>query len=151
MTVGEPVTWTNKGTTTHTVTPDDGILDSGDNAPGEAYGHVFEAAGVVQYHCTIHPEMQGTITVLAAPATPPGLTPEPTPPSGTLPPNFSPFPTTGPMPTPTPAPTAVPTPAASPGPTSGSGDGTSLGIAAILVVVAIAGAALYLARRRRSA
>lgn len=148
--VGEPVTWTNKGTVVHTVTSDDGELDSGDNAPGEAYGHVFETPGVYTYHCVHHPEMQGTITVLPAPATPPGGSPEVTPPPGTLPPNFSPFPTTGPMPTPMAAPTAVPTPAASSTPGSGSG-GDSSGLALVagtLAVVVLAGAIIFLARRR---
>ena len=95
---GEPVTWTNASGVTHTVTSDDGTeLDSGPIAPGEAYGHVFEAPGTYAYHCSIHATMHGTITVLAAPATPvPSGSPEPTPPAGTLPPDFSPFPSAEP-------------------------------------------------------
>ena len=98
--VGEPVTWTNQAGRNHTVTSDDGSeLDSGDIGPGEAYGHVFEAAGTYKYHCSIHPDrMQGTVTVVAAtPAPSTNATPEPTPPTGTLPPNFSPFPSLGPI------------------------------------------------------
>ena len=116
---GEPVTWTNASGVTHTVTSDDGAeLDSGSIAAGEAYGHVFETPGTYAYHCSIHSTMHGTITVVAAPATPvPSGSPEPTPPAGTLPPDFSPFPSAEPAvtaapiarrrprpPTPTPAP-----------------------------------------------
>jgi plastocyanin len=38
---GEPVTWTNATEAEHTVTTDDGTLDSGPIGPGEAFGHVF--------------------------------------------------------------------------------------------------------------
>ncbi len=68
--VGEPVTWTNASTAGHTVTSDDGTLDSGTIAPGEAYDHLFDKPGTYTYHCTLHPdEMTGTIVVEAAPVT----------------------------------------------------------------------------------
>jgi Plastocyanin len=61
--VGEKVTWTNKDSTTHTVTADDGSFDSGDLAPGATFSHTFSKAGSVAYHCKIHSSMHGTIVV----------------------------------------------------------------------------------------
>jgi plastocyanin len=148
--VGEPVTWTNSADRDHTVTSDEGELDSENIGPGEAYGHVFETPGKVEYHCTIHPDrMQATITVLAAtPAPSRNGTPEPTPPTGTLPPNFSPFPSVGPVET---APTATTAPVATEPPASGatgdSGPGALILIAVLVGLVAAA--AVYLASRRR--
>jgi plastocyanin len=142
---GEPVTWTNRGTSSHTVTFDDGSLDSGPIAPGEAFGHVFEAAGRFAYHCAIHPAMVATIIVKAAPVTAvPSGSLAPTPPSGTLPPNFSPFPSTGPMPTPSPT-LAAP---ATPTPGSGGGDGGGLGgfLGTAAVVILIGGVTAFLVR-----
>ena len=65
--------------------------------PGEAFGHVFEAAGTFTYHCTFHAtRMVATITVKDAPVTPvPSGPVTRKPPAGTLPPNFSPFPQHG--------------------------------------------------------
>jgi len=90
--VGEPVTWTNAGTTDHTVTNADAGLDSGPIGPNEAYGHVFDSPGSFSYADTIG-GLSGTITVKVPPPTAvPAGSPSPTPPSGTLPPNFSPNP-----------------------------------------------------------
>jgi plastocyanin len=76
--VGEPVTWTNTGSSTHTVTLDDGSLDSGSIAPGGTFGHTFEAPGTFGYHCAIHGSMVGTIVVQGAPVTAaPGGSPAP--------------------------------------------------------------------------
>lgn len=152
--VGEPVTWTNTAGRNHTVTSDDGNeLDSGDIGSGEAYGHVFEAAGTYRYHCSIHPDrMHGTVTVLAAtPAPTTNATPEPTPPTGTLPPNFSPFPSLGPIETAPPetAPAATPIATAVPGTTSGGDSGTVFAVVLLVAVLAMVGAlALYGIRRR---
>lgn len=152
---GEAVGWTNNGAETHTVTSIEGSeLDSGNVAPTEGYGHVFEKPGTYAYHCTIHPDtMKGTITVQAAAATPtPSGSAEPTPPSGTLPPNFSPNPPPA-VETPTPEPTAAPsaTPAATPIPTGTTGDNggrTALLIIVVLAVVFGTLLALWLRRRR---
>jgi plastocyanin len=149
---GEPVTWTNASTRDHTVTSDQGTeLDGNPIQPGEAYGHVFETAGTFAYHCEIHPDqMKGTITVEAAPATSiPSGSPEPTPPSGTLPPNFSPNPVV-----PEPSPSAVVAPTTSANPGNGSSSGSS---SPQFLVLAFIGAALIgvltwvLIRRSRSA
>jgi plastocyanin len=155
---GEPVTWTNKGAVPDTVTFDEGTVDSGSIGPGEAFGHVFEIPGTFTYHCTFHSSrMVATIIVKAAPVTPvPSGSVAPTPPAGTLPPNFSPFPTTELLPTPSPAPS--PTPSVSPAPSAprqaAKGDGGPGGIVgALLVVVVLGGVTTYLVRgfaRRRS-
>jgi plastocyanin len=148
---GEPVTWTNETSTDHSVTSDDGTLDSGPIGPGEAYGHVFDAPGTVAYHDTSPSGFKGTIVVNAALVTPvPSGSPEPTPPPGTLPPNFSP--------NPTPAPTASPEPSASPSdvvPTpsaSAAGGSGSSGIGGFrstaLVVVVIGGVGGWLVTSR---
>lgn len=60
---GMLVTWTNNDTVSHTVTADDGTMNSGSIQPGSSFSHTFEKAGTVGYHCTIHPTMQGTISV----------------------------------------------------------------------------------------
>jgi plastocyanin len=61
--VGDKVTWTNKDSTTHTVTADDKSFDSGDLAPGATFSFTFSKAGSVPYHCKIHSSMHGTIVV----------------------------------------------------------------------------------------
>jgi plastocyanin len=60
---GSKVTWTNSDTTAHTVTFDDGSADSGNLAPGSTFDHTFATAGTFAYHCTIHSQMKGTVTV----------------------------------------------------------------------------------------
>lgn len=61
---GGTVTWTNNDTTTHTVVADLGNgPNSGDIAPGQTYSYTFTKSGSVQYHCSIHPSMRGTIVV----------------------------------------------------------------------------------------
>ena len=54
-------------------TASDASFDSGVIGPGESFGQVFETVGTYDFFCAIHPEMQGTITVVA---------PGPSPPSG---------------------------------------------------------------------
>lgn len=59
--VGDTVTWTNKDSTTHTVTGTGFV--SGELAPGETYSHRFNAAGTYQYICSIHATMEGIVVV----------------------------------------------------------------------------------------
>jgi plastocyanin len=60
---GSKVTWTNNDTTAHTVTFDDGSADSGNVASAATFDHTFTTAGTFAYHCTIHSQMKGTVTV----------------------------------------------------------------------------------------
>jgi plastocyanin len=73
---GGTVSWSNAGQLDHTVTASDGSFDSGILAPGGGFAHTFTSAGSFAYACTIHPQMTGTVTVVAA-ATPAPDTPAP--------------------------------------------------------------------------
>ncbi len=63
VSVGTKVTWTNKDGTTHTVTSDTGVFNSGNVANGGSYTYTFNTAGTFSYHCSIHSTMTGTIVV----------------------------------------------------------------------------------------
>lgn len=57
---GQLASWHNIDTTTHHVVLNDGRLDAGNIAPGRySAAMILTAAG--PYHCTIHPDMVGTI------------------------------------------------------------------------------------------
>jgi plastocyanin len=60
--VGQEITWTNKGSASHTVTFDGGP-DSGTLAAGETFKNTFAAAGTFNYKCNFHSQMTGTVTV----------------------------------------------------------------------------------------
>src|SRR5215208_106034 len=60
---GTTVTWVNNGQAPHTSTADDGAWDSGTLQPGESFSFTFDQAGTYTYHCSIHPDMTGAITV----------------------------------------------------------------------------------------
>jgi plastocyanin len=66
--VGDTVSWVNESEHFHTVTPDNaGDFDGGQLAgKGTAFDVTFDRAGVFPYHCDIHGEMFGTITVTEA-------------------------------------------------------------------------------------
>ena len=61
--VGETIGWTNADSTPHTASTDDGGCDTGNIAQNATAGLVFDAAGTYAYHCKIHPNMTGTITI----------------------------------------------------------------------------------------
>jgi len=63
VSVGDTVTWTNDDDTEHTVTSDDDAFDSGDISGGDTFEQTFDEAGEFAYHCSIHSQMSGTITV----------------------------------------------------------------------------------------
>ena len=64
VSVGDTVTFTNEGGIAHTVTAASGAkFDSGSLAPGATFKFTAEKAGTVDYVCTFHPGMQGTIEV----------------------------------------------------------------------------------------
>ena len=62
--VGDTVTWTNKDSTGHTVASDDGTtFTSPTMATGATFSFTFTKAGTYAYHCSIHPNMKGTVVV----------------------------------------------------------------------------------------
>jgi plastocyanin len=61
--VGTTVTWKNNDGTTHTVTSNTGVFDSGDLSPQATFSHTFNNSGTFPYHCSIHTYMTGTIIV----------------------------------------------------------------------------------------
>jgi plastocyanin len=153
VSVGDTVVWTMSGDG-HTVRsgtvgadnighPSDGPLDSGFKGPGQSYSFMFTQAGTYQYFCEIHPEqMKGTITVVAAPAGASATAPIASASSAaavTPPANGG-------------TPSAAVTPTGTPG--SGSGqsptsDSTPLVVGGIVLVIALLGLTLALARRKR--
>jgi len=144
---GSVVTWSNTSGQDHTVTSDSGTaLASGTLGPGDSYGNLFDTPGTYSYHCEIHPTlMKGTIIVTAAAATrTPSGSPAPTPPPGTLPPDFK-----------TPITTVEASPSETPGPrpsdargTGASSSGTLL-VVGLLLALLIAVILLYATLRRR--
>jgi plastocyanin len=63
--VGDTITWTNDGPSSHTATAKDGSFNTGKLSRGQSASHTFTKSGTYAYVCTIHPFMHGTITVLA--------------------------------------------------------------------------------------
>ena len=62
-TVGKAVTWRfDDGGLEHTVTEDNNAFDSGRMSSG-TYSRTFETPGTVNYHCTVHARMRGTVIV----------------------------------------------------------------------------------------
>ncbi len=75
----DTITWTNNDTEAHTVTSGvgagieslmnnkrgtpNGIFDSGSFKPGQSWTHTFNNPGTFTYFCTIHPWMEGIVTV----------------------------------------------------------------------------------------
>lgn len=61
ISTGDTVRWTNMDSDEHTVT--DSTLDSGTLEEGDTYEFTFTEPGTFEYYCSIHPEMEGTVTV----------------------------------------------------------------------------------------
>ena len=60
--VGQTVAWKNNDSTSHTATGSS--FDTGSIAPGATSRTItFAAAGTVDYHCSFHPSMVGSLTV----------------------------------------------------------------------------------------
>jgi plastocyanin len=60
--VGQKVAWRNADSISHTATGSG--FDTGAIAPGQTSAPVtFAAAGSIDYHCSIHPTMVGTLSV----------------------------------------------------------------------------------------
>jgi len=61
---GATVTVSNKDSTAHTFTADDGkSFDTGDVDPGSSHTIKVSKAGTYAYHCSIHSFMKGTLVV----------------------------------------------------------------------------------------
>ena len=68
--VGTTVVWTNQDEAPHTVTHGTyvergGAFDSGTLGQGQSFAFTFDRAGDYTYTCLIHPEMVGTVKVVA--------------------------------------------------------------------------------------
>ena len=61
--VGSIVKWTNDDKNPHTVTSNKGDWGSEELAKGQSFTATFTKAGTFEYHCKLHPEMKGKITV----------------------------------------------------------------------------------------
>ncbi len=99
VTAGESVTWTfGSDPEQHTVTPADGEAFDGSRQlfTDDTFVVRFDEAGTFAYLCTLHPFMTGTVTVVAAAASPSAVA--------------SPVSSAAPSP----VPSAVPTPGATP-------------------------------------
>lgn len=71
VSAGATVSWTNTGAVVHTVTADNGAFNSGEMSPGATVTGTFNTPGTFTYHCSIHPDMTGTLIVAAAEETAP--------------------------------------------------------------------------------
>jgi plastocyanin len=61
---GGTVKWTNDDSVGHDVTGSDFKSGSaGGLSGGDTYSHKFATAGTFKYRCTVHPGMEGTVTV----------------------------------------------------------------------------------------
>ncbi len=60
---GTTITWTNKESSTHTVTSDKGTFESGDMMKSKTFSFTFTTAGTFAYHCKHHSGMTGSVTV----------------------------------------------------------------------------------------
>jgi plastocyanin len=65
---GTTVIWTNNESFTHTVTSDTNVFDSGNINSGQTFDFTFNELGTFEYHCAIHPQMRGEITVIPVPS-----------------------------------------------------------------------------------
>ena len=75
VSAGATVSWTNTGQVVHTVTADNGAFNSGEMSPGATVTGTFNTPGTYTYHCSIHPDMTGTLIVTAAGETAPAAAP----------------------------------------------------------------------------
>jgi len=64
--LGATVRWTNKDFVDHTVTSNNGTFASSTLSNEDTFEYTFNSVGTFDYHCTIHPGMNGTIIVKPA-------------------------------------------------------------------------------------
>jgi plastocyanin len=63
---GGKVIWLNKDSAPHTATAEDGSFDTGTLDEGKLKSETFKQPGTYAYICSIHPQMHGTVEVVAA-------------------------------------------------------------------------------------
>jgi len=63
---GGKVIWINRDSAPHTATAEDGSFDTGTLEEGKLKPETFKEPGTYAYVCSIHPQMQGTVEVVAA-------------------------------------------------------------------------------------
>ena len=70
VSIGSKVSWTNNDSTLHTVTQGNpvtgatqAIFNSDILYPDQSWDYTFNSIGTFDYHCTIHPFMEGTVIV----------------------------------------------------------------------------------------
>ena len=61
--VGTTVKWANQDPRIHRVYSNTEVFESKDLNTGDSYSYKFTKAGTYKYHCSIHPNMTGTIIV----------------------------------------------------------------------------------------
>jgi plastocyanin len=62
--VGQTITFTNNDSAPHTATATEGAkFDSGQLDQGKSFSYTAKKAGTIQFVCSFHPNMTGTITV----------------------------------------------------------------------------------------
>jgi plastocyanin len=61
--VGDTVTWVNQDAPQHDVVADNGEFTSQPFDEGQSFAFTFTKAGTYPYHCSIHPDMTGTVIV----------------------------------------------------------------------------------------
>ncbi|MBV1702277.1 MAG: cupredoxin domain-containing protein [Hyphomicrobiales bacterium] len=59
--VGDTVVWLNKDLMDHTVTSEDGTVESGGISPGKTFSYTFKKPGDFGYDCSLHANMHGDI------------------------------------------------------------------------------------------
>lgn len=63
VSLGTTVVWQNNDTIAHTSMSNATGWNSGTIGPGQSFRFTFTSTGTFPYHCSIHPDMLGTVTV----------------------------------------------------------------------------------------
>jgi plastocyanin len=65
--VGDRIAWVNKDLLVHTATAKRGAFDSKEIPAGKSWSYTATAGGQLDYRCTLHPTMKGTLLVAVSP------------------------------------------------------------------------------------
>lgn len=60
---GTTVTWLNEDEEIHTITSSDGLFTSSALEDAESFSRVYSTPGTFEYHCALHPQMNGKVIV----------------------------------------------------------------------------------------